>query len=139
MSGKTTNHFPVAIRLQPGFLVTPPYFLNQWDFSEFLDGCSIKSPSNGDSIWALPCRIIEIVLTQLPQPSWRSTACGKLIGRVFPRVMRVVRATSQSASPVKSRDLCAQHATIFEAAKPARWKQMLTLHQSHHFPSGTWI
>ena len=29
MSEKTTNHFPVAIRLQPGFLITPTYFLNQ--------------------------------------------------------------------------------------------------------------
>ena len=29
MSGKTTNHFPVAIRLQPRFPITPPYSLNQ--------------------------------------------------------------------------------------------------------------
>ena len=53
--------------------------------------------------------------------------------------MQAVSATSQSASPLKSRDLRAQRAAIFEAVKPARWKQMLALHRSHHFPSGTWI
>ncbi|MDA8030579.1 MAG: hypothetical protein MPK62_05505, partial [Alphaproteobacteria bacterium] len=63
---------------------------------------------------------------------------GKLIGRVFPRVTRVVSVISQSASPVKSRDLRARHAAIFEAVKPSIWKQELDLHRSHHFPSGTW-
>ena len=60
MSGKTTNHFPVQSDYKPGFLLTPTYFLNRKDFSEFLDGCSIKSPSNGDSIRAMPARIIEL-------------------------------------------------------------------------------
>ena len=34
--------------------------------------------------------------------------------------MWVVSVTSQSASPVKSRDLRVQQAAIFEAAKPAK-------------------
>ena len=33
---------------------------------------------------------------------------------------RVVSATSQSASPVRSRDLRVQHAAIFEAAKTSK-------------------
>ena len=86
-----------------------------------------------------PARIIEIVLTQLPQPSWRSTAWRETDRQGLSTMTRVVRATSQSASPVKSRDLCMHRFAIFEAAKPARWTQMLPLHQFHHFPSGIWI
>ena len=50
MSGKTTNHFPVAIRLQPQISDNSTLIPSiKWDFSKFLDGYSIKSPSNGDS------------------------------------------------------------------------------------------
>ena len=85
------------------------------------------------------CRIIEIVLTQLPQPSWRSTAWRE----TDRQGLSTSDAGSECYQPIsvalRSRDLRMQHAAIFEAAKPARWKQMLALHRSHHFRSGTWI
>ena len=86
-----------------------------------------------------PARKVEIVLTQLPQPSWRLAAWRETDDRVCPRVTRVVRAASQSELPVKSRDLRVHHSAILEAAKPARWTQVPSQHQFHHFPSGIWI